>query len=129
MIRHITCHQEQLHHFRKSAELDFRNADAFINWGVALTILGRHEEALDVGPSTIRLVWLTLVQPYYKALEAFKINPTWQSNVALVFQNIGSAKYAIGRHQEAIEAFQECLRCVHVPRRGRLTAAQHQPEE
>ena len=49
-------------------------------------------------------------QPYYSALEAFKVNPTWQSNVALVFQNIGSANYAIGRLEDAVHAFEECAR-------------------
>ena len=48
MLKWRHCFQDQLYHFKRSAELDFRNADAFINWGVALTILGRHEEALKV---------------------------------------------------------------------------------
>ena len=42
------CIQKQLIHFKKAAMLEPSYVDAFINWGVALSIAHRNEEAIAV---------------------------------------------------------------------------------
>ena len=47
-VRSNICVQKQLIHFKKAAMLEPTYVDAFINWGVALSIAQRKEEAIAV---------------------------------------------------------------------------------
>lgn len=92
--RHMTL-DKQLIHFKKAAMLEPTYVDAFINWGVALSIAQRNEEAIAA---------------YEGALKSFFMRPNMDTTYSLIQKNKGLAEWSIGRAEAARHSFSQCLK-------------------
>ena len=73
-------------------------ADALTSYGLSLTDLGRHREALAANEEALAL---------YRDLAA--ANPAHQPHLANALNSYGTSLRDLGRHREALAAFQEAL--------------------
>lgn len=73
--------------YQTTVKINPRNANAYYNWGLSLSNLGKYEEA---------------ILKYKKAIE---VNPKDKE----AYINWGFALYSLGQNEEAIEKFQKAL--------------------